>query len=130
MAQLIILNFYIRHCKQNNIPVGDTTEFQEFMIHYYRGQTFPTDQPISSDLAPIILTPDIALVGEAQRRGVETPVHQEFFRQYRQHRIELAMERYNLLYIRNQRRSTVETRISRTFYIYSQPDTPDPTPGK
>jgi hypothetical protein len=35
MAQLVIINFYIRHCKQNDLPVGDTSEFQEFMMQYY-----------------------------------------------------------------------------------------------
>jgi hypothetical protein len=52
MAQLVIINFYIRHCKQNSIPVGDSAEFDEFMVHYYQARTFPTIQPISSDLAP------------------------------------------------------------------------------
>jgi hypothetical protein len=69
ISQLVIINFYIRHCKQNGIPVGDSAEFHEFMVHYYQVRTFPADQPISSDLEPIILTPDTALVSA----GVETP---------------------------------------------------------
>jgi hypothetical protein len=44
------------------------------------------------DLAPIILTPNTALVNSAQRFGVATPEQHDFFRQHRQHRIELAME--------------------------------------
>jgi hypothetical protein len=130
MAQLIIINFYIRHCKQTDIPVGDTAEFQGFMVHYYGAQTFPADQPIFSDLAPTILTPDTALVGEARRRGVETPEHKEFFKQYRHHRIELAMERYNSLYLKNQKRSPVETRVSNAYYIYSQPPILEDATGK
>jgi hypothetical protein len=45
MAQLVIINFYIRHCKQNGIPVGDSVEFYEFMVHYYQARTFPADHP-------------------------------------------------------------------------------------
>jgi hypothetical protein len=99
------------------------------MVHYYQTRTFPADQPISSDLAPIILTPDTALVSAAERYGVATPEQHDFFRQHRQHRIELAMEKYNSLYLGNRRRRPVKTRISGAYYIYSQPSTPDYTPG-
>jgi hypothetical protein len=133
MAQLVIINFYICYYKQNDLPVGDTSEFQEFMMQYYGARAY---RPSSS--APLtIFTMNTAIVGEAQRRGVETPDNEEFCKQFRDNRIELAMERHNLLYLRNQRRSPVETRISRAFYKYkklwykySQSDTPDPTPGK
>jgi hypothetical protein len=69
MAQLVIINFYIRHCKQNNLPVGDTAEFQEFMMEFYGARPY---RPSSS--APLTsLTMNTDLVKVARRRGVETP---------------------------------------------------------
>jgi hypothetical protein len=89
MAQLVIINFYIRHCKANDLPVGDTSEFQEFMMQYYGAQPYRPSSP-----APLtIFTMNTAIVDEARRRGVETPDHEEFCKQFRDNRIELAMER-------------------------------------
>jgi hypothetical protein len=34
------------------------------------------------------------------------------------------------MYLKNQRRSPVETRFSNSYYVYSQPATPDEVPGK
>jgi hypothetical protein len=126
MAQLVIINFYIRHCKQNDLPVGDTSEFQEFMMQYYGARAY---RPSSA--APLtIFTMNTVLIAEARRRGVETPDHEEFCKQFRDNRIELAMQRYNLMYLKNQRRSPVETRFFNSYYVYSQPATPDEVPGK
>jgi hypothetical protein len=126
MAQLIIINYYIRYCRQNNLPVGDRTEFQEFMMEFYGARPY---RPSSS--APLtIFTMNTGLINEARRRGVETPEHEEFCYQFRENRIALALEKYNLAYLKNQRRSPVETRFSNSYYIYSLPATPDEVPGK
>jgi hypothetical protein len=126
MAQLIIINFYVRHCKQNDLPVGDTAEFQEFMMEFYGARPY---RPSSS--APLtIFTINTGLVNVARRRGVETPDHGEFCKQFRDNRIELVLEKHNLQYLKNQRRSPVKTRFSNSYYVYSQPATPDEVPGK
>jgi hypothetical protein len=126
MAQLVIINYYIRHCKQNNLPVGDTAEFQEFMMEFYCARPY---RPSSA--APLtIFTINTGLINEARRRGVETPEHEDFCQQFRENRIALALERHNLSYLKNQRRSPVETRFSNSYYIYSLPATPDEVPGK
>jgi hypothetical protein len=124
MAQLVIINFYIRHCKQQ--AVGDTAELQEFMMEFYGARPY---RPSSS--APLTsLTLNTALVNEARRRGTETPDHEEFCKQFRANRIELALERHNLRYLKNQRRSPVYTRISNDYYVYSPTATPDEVPDK
>jgi hypothetical protein len=126
MAQLVIINFYICHCKRNNLPVGDTPEFQEFMMEFYKAEPYrPSSAP-----PPTIFTFNTALVEEARRRGTETPDHEDFCKQFRANRIALALERYNLMYLKNQRRSPVETRVSNSYYVYSLPATPDEVPGK
>jgi hypothetical protein len=61
---------------------------------------------------------------------VETPEHEEFCKQFRENRITLALERHNIQYLKNQRRSPVETRLSNSYYVYSEPATPDAVPGK
>jgi hypothetical protein len=126
MAQLVIINYYIRQCKRNNLPVGDTSEFQEFMMEFYGARPY---RP--SHLPPLTsLTLNTAITNEARRRGAETPEHEEFCKQFRDNRIELALEKRNAKYLRNQRRSPVETRFSNSYYVYSEPATPDELPGK
>jgi hypothetical protein len=84
-----------------------------------------------SSAAPLtIFTINTDIINEARRRGAETPEHEEFCKQFCDNRIELALERHNLQYLKNQRRSPAETRFSNSYYIYSRPATPDESPGK
>jgi hypothetical protein len=126
MAQLVIINNYIRHCKQNTLPVGDIAEFQEFKMHFYGAPPF-RPRPSSSFT---IFTNNADIINEARRRGVDTPEHEEFGIQFRENRIALALERHNIQYLKNQRRSPVETRFSNSYYVYSEPATPQEVPGK
>jgi hypothetical protein len=126
MAQLVIINYYIRHCRQHNRPVGDKSEFQEFMMEFFHAPPYrPSSAPPLT-----VFTLNTHLIAEARRRGAETPEHEEYCKQFRDHRIALALERHNDRYLKNQRKSPVATRISNSFYIYSEPATPDEVPGK
>jgi hypothetical protein len=125
-----IINFYIRQCKRNDLPVGDLAEFQIFMMHFYGAPTSAAFPLTSSDSRDKILPPDNPLVGGARRRGVDQSEYEEFSNQFRQHKIELALEHHNRSYLQNQRRSSVETRVSNFYYDYSQSVTPEDTPSK
>jgi hypothetical protein len=84
-----------------------------------------------SSAAPLtIFTLNTDLIEEARRRGAEKPEHEEFCKQFRDHRIEVALEKHNSRYLKNQRRSLVVTRFSSSYYVYSEPATPDEVPGK
>jgi hypothetical protein len=126
MAQLVIINYYIRHCRQNNLPVGDKSEFQEFMMEFFGAPPYrPSSAPPLT-----VFTLNTHLIAEARRRGAETPEHEEYCKQFRDHRIALALEGHNNRYLKNQRRSPVVTRLSSSYYVYSEPATPDEVPGK
>jgi hypothetical protein len=84
-----------------------------------------------SSAAPLtIFTLNTDLIDEARRRGAETPELEEFCKQFRDHRIEVALEKHNSRYLKNQRRSPAVTRFSNSYYVYSEPATPDEVPGK
>jgi hypothetical protein len=126
MAQLVIINYYICHCRQNNLPVGDKSEFQEFIMEFFHAPPYrPSSAPPLT-----VFTLNTHLIAEARRRGAETPEHEEYCKQFRDHRIALALERHNNRYLKNQRRSPVVTRLSSSYYGYSEPATPDEVPGK
>jgi hypothetical protein len=61
---------------------------------------------------------------------VETPEHEEFCKRFRDNRIELALEKHNAKYLKNQRRSPSESRFSNSYYVYSELATPDEVPGE
>jgi hypothetical protein len=126
MAQLIIINYYILYCKRNNLPVGDRSEFQEFTMEFFGAPPYrPSSAPPLT-----VFTLNTHLINEARGHGAETPEHEEYCKQFRDQHIALALEKHNVAYLKNQRRSPVETRFSNSYYIYSQPATPDEVPGK
>jgi hypothetical protein len=92
-------------------------------MHFYGAQPHRR-----SSIAFTIFTDNTDIINEARRRGVETPDHEEFGNQFRENRIALALEKHNVQYLKNQRRSPVETRFSNSYYVYSEPATPPEVP--